>query len=87
MGAGLALFQFLQIAGGCNATNDAVGAVAERGLIDDGIVERRRQFWRLRLAPGFGENVVNIDGFVEEEGDDIPTSMAHDSGLELVEAD
>ena len=24
---------------------------------------------------------------VEEEGDDIPSSMAHDSGLELIEAD
>jgi hypothetical protein len=48
---------------------------------------KARQTQLLDLVVSVTKNAAPANIETEEEGDDIPTSMAHDSGLELIEAD
>src|SRR5690606_25572525 len=59
-----ARLQPLQIHRRRDAPEDAVGLIAERGLVDDGIEDLGLDL--LLLAPVLRENMVDIDVFVEE---------------------
>ena len=48
---------------------------------------KARQRLLMELVSRITGHAAPTTAEVEEEGDDIPTSMAHDSGLELIEAD